>query len=328
MASKTLSLASLALGGAQSQDPLMMRIIRRTTLDQFTGILPAKSVPGITNTYRRTSHTPIVKILNVGGTICEGAACNSKKTDEVGRLIGQPSLDVKVITGHDVVDAWSDQLMQYIPRLQDQFATYLINGTGATDGEVTGLKKLVDVFGTNQRYKPGTTTANVPIQLFHLDVLLDRIRGSANQRAILVDPDIYNDIKVLGMAAGGNTWSQVMVPYAMQDESGAVIRAERPVQAYDGVPIYKSPWLGTDTTNGATNAHRVIALSLEEGTGVELFYPESVAGYSRSAMGMTIDPPVSKPEQDEMYMRLRWLIGLSAYSTQAIAQIVNIKKTN
>lgn len=321
MGSSTMSIAVSKLGGAVQVDPLALDVIRKTIIDQFTSQLPIKSVPGIHNIYRRRGTTPTILVHDVGSIITEGYATATKVTDEVGVLLAQISLDRKVELGHNLKDAWEDQLDAYIPELRDKLSNQIINGTGATDGNFSGLKKLADTFGSAQKFTNSTTTSGVAIQFHHLDRIANLTRGS--RKCFVMNKNIALDLKVLGLALGGNMWSQTMVPYAAINEGGFWEIENRPVQAYNGIPIFVDDSCTTETTNGKSGKYRVYCVSLDESTGVSLFYPAKVP-----SMGMEIAPIQRKESYTESFLRLSWHIGLSAKSSQALAQGTNFKFTN
>lgn len=321
MGTSTMTIAAMKAGGAAQVDPLALNVIRRTIIDQFTSQLPVKSVPGIHNIYRRRGTTPTIYIHDVGSVITEGQVTATKVTDEVGTLLAQISLDRKVELGHSLRDAWEEQLEAYIPELRDKFSNQLINGSGATDGNIYGIKKLVDGFGSGQKFTASTTTSGVAIQFHHLDRIANLARGS--QKCFVMNKNLALDLKVLGLALGGNTWSSVMVPYTVINESGFMEVEQRPVPAYNGIPIYEDDSATTETTNGKSGKYRVYCVSMDPATGVELFYPAKLP-----TLGMEISPVQRKESYTESFMRLSWHIGLSARSSQSVSQGTNFKFTN
>ena len=324
MASVTMTLAQLALTGAKNLNPLALEVMRRTTIDQFTSQLPAKSVPGVSNIYRRRGSETILNITTravaTAGAITEGYASANIVTDNCGRIIGQASMDTLIEKAHDLTDPWREQVNAFVPALQDKMANELINGAG-TAGGPSGLKKLINAIGSTQQYTPNTTTSGVAAQFYHLDKLALRVRGA--RKAYVMNPNLALDLKVLGLALGGNVWREVMVPYAMVGPGGAVVIQDRPVQGYNGIPIFETEWMTSETTCGKSGKYRIFCVSLDDTTGVELFYPSAAP-----AIGLEVHPLQMKENYPEKFMRFEWTAGLSAKHAQSVAQCMNLKLTN
>lgn len=323
MGSTTMTLAQLALTGAQNLNPLALEVMRRTTLDQFTGELPAKPISGVNNVFRRRGSETILQVNNrdigTSSAITEGYATANIVTDTCGRVIGQPSMDTIVEAAHNLVNPWVDQVNAYIPVLQDKIANNIINGSGS-GGQMSGLKKIANAIGSTQQYTPNTTTTGNNIQFVHLDKLALRVRGA--RKAFIMNPNLAIDLKQLGTALGGVTWGSVMVPYASVNADGYIEIQQRPVQAFNGIPIFESEWMTTETTCGKSGKYRVFCISLDEGTGVELFYPNTLP-----ALGLQVYQPEVKESYPEKFMRFEWIAGISARGPQSIAQGFNFKLT-
>lgn len=325
MASTTMSLASLLASGMQDRNPMALEVLRRITFDQFTSQMPTKGINGVHNIYRRRGTTPLVKVHDVGGAVCEGTATSTVITDQVGRILAQPSIDRKVYTGANLIDAWIDQIQAFVPQIREKAADRIINGTGATDGDVIGLKKLASNFGSNQLFRSSTTTSGVAIKFHHLDRISNLVLGS--NKFFLMHPNTALDLKVLGLALGGNTWGQTMIPYAVADGNGVIGLMNKPVASYNGIPIFESNWMTTETTNGGSGKYRVLCGSFDDSDGVSMFYPQSDID-GPTTLGMQILPAQQKESQDEKFVRIVWQFGISAKSTQSLAQGVNFKFTN
>lgn len=323
MASTTMTLAQLSVTGSQNLNPLALDVMRKVTLDQFTGELPAKAISGVNNTFRRRGQETILNVGNravgVSTAITEGYATATIVTNTAGRVIGQASMDTLIEAAHNNVNPWVEQTEAYIPVLQDRIATNIINGTGS-NGQMSGLKVLCNAIGATQQYTPNTTSSGNNVSFVHLDKLALRVRGA--RKAFIMNPNLAIDFKQLGTALGGVTWGSVMVPYAVVNAAGYVEIQNRPVQSFNGIPIFESEWMTTETTCGGAKKYRIFCISLDEGTGVELFYPDSLP-----AIGLQMYPPQVKENYPERYMRFEWLAGISCRGPQSIAQGFNFKLT-
>lgn len=328
MGSMTATLAEVLAYGGRNANPISLDIIRETIYQDtflWSSLFPTKGVNGIINSYRRESTRPLVKTHNVGGTICESYATFQPVSDQLGRAIVQIPVDLKVLTSNTQTDFWGDQFLAASYEFSDYMQNNIINGTGATDGEVVGLKKLVTDFGNRQKFVPSTSTGGASVQLLDLDRLAALVRYP--NKFFLTHPNIAIDIKALGMTHGGNSWRDYAVRYAIPDTNGYVTFDNRPVQAYNGIPIFESEWLGTETTYGGPGKYRILCGSFAPGKGLEFFYPQSFGGRP-ATMGFQIEPRHSKEEYDEDFIRARWSFGISCYSSRSLAQAVNYKFTN
>lgn len=326
--SLTASLAEVLAYGGRNANPISLGIIKETIYQDtflWSSLFPTKGIDGIINSYRRESTRPKVKTHNVGGTICESYATFHPVNDQIGRAIVQIPVDLKVLTSNNQTDFWGDQFLAASYEFSDYMQNNIINGTGDTDGEVIGLKKLVTGFGAGQKFVPSASTTGAAVQLLDLDRLASLVRYP--RKFFLTHPNIAIDIKALGMAQGGNSWKDIMVKYAAPGTEGYVTFDERPVQAYNGIPIFESEWLGTETTYGGSAKYRILCGSFAPGKGLEFIYPNSFGGRPAS-LGFQIDPRHTKENHDEDFIRARWSFGISCYSTRSLAQAVNYKFTN
>jgi hypothetical protein len=324
MATLTMTLAQLSLTGAKNLNPASVDVMRKSTIDQFTGQLPVRAVLGVSNTYRRRGSETILNVnkraVGTASAITEGYATANVVTDNCGRVIAQASMDTLIEKAHDLTNPWREQVDAYIPVLQDKIANEVINGTG-TDGGFKGFKGLCNAIGSSQQYTPNTTTSGAEVKFVYLDKLALRVRGA--RKAYIMNPNIALDLKQLGVALGGNIWSQIMVPYGVPGPGGVIQIQDRPVQAFNGIPIYETEWMTTETTCGKSGKYRIFCVSMDDTTGVELFYPSSVP-----AIGMEVHPLQMKEGFPEKFMRFEWTAGLSTRHAQCIAQCFNIKLTN
>jgi len=324
MGTMTMTLAQLSVTGSKNLNPLSVDVMRKTSIDQVTGQLQVRAVPGVSNSYRRRGSATIMNInlraVGVAGDITEGYATANVVTDNCGRVIGQASMDTMIEKAHDLTNPWREQIDAYIPELQDKFANEVINGTGASGG-FKGLKALCNAIGATQQYTPSTTTSGLDVKFVHLDKLALRVRGT--KKAFLMNPNLAIDFKQLGVSLGGNVWSSIMVPYGVVGPNGVMTIQERPVQAFNGIPIYETEWMTTETTCGKSGKYRIICISMDESTGVELFYPSS-----SPAIGLEVYPLQLKERNPEKFMRFEWIAGLSTRHAQCIAQGFNFKITN
>lgn len=324
----TMTLAETVNSGGANQNPMALAIIRETIyLETFlwASMLPSKAVNGISNTYRREVTRPLVKTHNVGGAISEGYATYNVITDTAGRAIAQIPMDMKVQTAYNLTNVWSDQLQSARYEFGDKLSNDIINGAGATDGAIHGLKTLCDDFGAGQKFVASTTCSGGAIELLDLDKIANKVRYP--NKFFLTHPNLYLDIKALGMAMGGNSWREVMVPYAVATGNGYVTINERPVMSYNGIPIFESEWMTSESTYGKTGKYRIICASLAPGRGLEFFYPGSIGGRP-STLGFQMEEKKMKEDYDEEFVRMRWMYGLSCYSSKSIAQGVNYKFVN
>lgn len=324
MATMTMTLAQLSLTGAHNLNPLSLEVMRKTSIDQFTSQLQVRAVPGVSNTYRRRGSETILNVhlrgVATSTAITEGYATANIVTDNCGRVMGQASMDTLIEKAHDLVNPWREQIDAYIPVLQDKIANEIINGTGSGGG-FKGLKALANAIGSTQQYVPNTTTSGVDVKFYHLDKLAMKVRGA--NKAFIMNPNIALDLKQLGIALGGNFWSQIMVPYGITGPGGVIEIQKRPVQAFNGIPIYETEWATSETTCGYKGKYRIYCISMDDTTGVELFYPRAAP-----AIGLEVHPLQMKQDFPEKFLRFEWTAGLSTRHAQCIAQCSNLKITN
>lgn len=312
--------------GSVNLNPLDMAIAQEfITTDQFTQLLPARPVSGIQNRYRRETVRPNVAPHHIDGTVCESVGKFTTVTDEVGRIMAQPKLDVKVARMANLADAFREQLSSVRWELVDKWGYYLINGNGQTspssdDGEIKGLKVLADALPATQRYTPGTTTSGVALQFIHLDKLRKLLQYRPD--FYLMTEDHLIDLKALFINLGGVAMPEVMRPFTVFEGDRIVIQ-NRPVPAYGGIPIFTSNHIQVESTNGATGKYRIYAGSFEEGKGLEVFYDQR-----NGAMGLEVEGIQMKEKKDDKFVRVRHMMGLSLRSTLSLACLVNMKITN
>lgn len=321
MGSQTMTIAAMQAGGGMNRNPMEWSVIRKTIFDQVFAHIPAKGIDGTQVQWRRRGTTPSpVRAHNVGSVICEGTATSTLATADCGRILAQPSLDLYVAATSNLADPWIEQFEAFGPEVRDKIRNQVINGNGSFPN-MNGLKTILAGSAYSaQHYRASTTTGGVQLQLHHLDKILKLVRG--DKRFLLVDEDIYIDLKVLAIAAGGTTWHDMTMEFA--GANGQV--EKRTIWTYDGVPVFRSSELGTETTNGGSGKHRIIAGSFDE-DGIEMFYPKIVGGRP-TVMGLQIEPPARKQDYHEKYFTIAWYLGLRAKSFQCLADGINFKKTN
>lgn len=310
--------AQAAASGGKNLNPLSRKVIKQfLEHDQFTQIVPTTAVPGTENKYVRETQRPLVKVHNIDGTICAGVAKQEIITDEVGRLIAQPEIDRKVELSQDIRKVWTDQIEATGWEIADKWANQLINGTGATDGDITGLKALIDAIGSDAKYVCASTCdSGAEISFAYLDELLRIPKYGVD--FIMMHSKIKNNLLVDFRSLGGNSMDHVKVPQATFGPGGMQIK-ERDVLAYNGIPIFENDYLGTETTEGGSGKYRVIAGSLSPMFGLHTFYPAA------TDMGFQFEPIMTKQSKHERYLTTAHYMGLSLKSEKAIAQLINIR---
>src|SRR5574343_308100 len=106
MGTMTMTLAQLSVTGSKNLNPLSLDVMRKTSIDQFTGQLPVRAVPEASNSYRRRGSAAIMNInlraVGVAGDITEGYATANVITDNCGRVIGQAAMDTMIEKAHDL----------------------------------------------------------------------------------------------------------------------------------------------------------------------------------------------------------------------------------
>lgn len=320
-----MSLAEMVTGGAHNRNPIEMTIAQEfITTDQFTALLPARPVVGNVNRYRRETQRVLTKPHHIDGTICEGVAKFTTVQDEVGRIIAQPALDWKVANHGTLADTWMEQFQSARWEIQEKWGYYLINGNGQTtsnDGEIKGLKVLADALSSDQLYNPSASTPGHAIQLVDLDILRERVKYPVD--FYLTHPRILIDIKVHQLNMGGNTVEHVMMPFAYFGRGGQLVIQNRPVPAYNGIPIYVSEHILPETTYDVGSKYRVYAGSFTEGKGLEVFFDPT-----KTTFGITMEKMDTDRTKDEYFVRIRHSMGLSLRSSVALAHMDNLKITN
>jgi len=317
-----MTLAEALASGAQSRNPLSLALAQETiTIDQFSNILPIRAVTGTRNVYRREERRPNVAALNVGGTTTKSSGLGKKYEDEVGRFISEPTLDMKVATANDLVNAFTEQMGLMAWELAEQRSDMIVNGdpTPTQDGTFKGLKVLSDGLPASQKVTPSTASPGVEISTTYLDLLKNKIRYSV--AGFLMHPNMLIDLKENMLDSGGVTPEMIQRQFAVFMGGNLVIQ-NRPVPSYDNIPIFTSEFVEKETTYTQGNKYRVYAFSFMEGAGLELFYP---AGTN---LGVQIEAPQMIEDKDEKFIRVRQLIGLTLRSTLSLAYLSNLKITN
>jgi len=319
-----VTLANLATWGAKNANPVDLTLAQETiVIDQFTQQIPVSFVNGTENRYRReVTRVPVVP-HHVGGTVCEGVGSFTPVTDQVGRLLAQIPLDKKIQAASNNVSQIRDQLQSTAWELAEKLGYYMINGNGGTtssDGEIKGLKILSDALPATQWYLPATSAAGVALQLIHLDKIRKLVKYPID--FYLMHSDLYIDYKDLAMAMGGNALGEVQRPFA-SFAGGSVVIQDRGVPAYDGIPIYTSDHIQTESCYGNPLKHRIYAGSFQQSKGLEMFFDPS-----NTTMGIQVDPVHTKEGSDEDFWRVRDMKGLSLRSTLSLSYGSNFKITN
>ncbi len=327
MASLTKTLAEATAQGDISRDTIGITMIEKALkYDSFLGSLPTKGVDGTVNGPYRIQDTSItVTRHNVGDTITESYVTNDEGVDKAGTFMSQIPMDVKVQTSHNTIDEWVDQLTANAWEFKEKLNDAFINGTAdAGDARFNGLKALATGAGTDQLI---TTTAAGGTDLTFPMFMKLRNKVKYGVDFYLMHPNTAIDFYALSLSLGGNRWSDIQVPFAEIGLNGQLTMQNRSVKAFDGVPIYESEYMTTETLHGEPEKYRIIAGSYAQDRGITTFYPKETARRT-STMGFSMDPIQTKEVHDEDFIRSRWYIGMSLYSPLAIAQITNLKFTN
>jgi len=329
--SSTISLAQLTASGFKNLNPRAVDVIRQIlTKDAFTAQIPAFGVSGIHNIYVRESTATTSYLQDIADAITETKAVDVKVTNEVGRIVTQVSLDRKVAIGHNNRNAWGRQIEAASWSMTQKWQNQVACGTGASEGNITGLEALADGAGATQKYTADTTTSGVALALVHLDKIKALCKYPVDY--FVMNEALLIDFKVLCQAAGGIQTVELQNPFGSFNSMGITASYEEiptvRVPAWDGVPLFVNNYLTTETTNGGASKYRIIAGSFAPGKGLEYFYPEIDDKGNRTALGVMIDPIHDKEGFDERFVRIVHMAGLSLHSTKAIAQGVNYKITN
>jgi hypothetical protein len=322
--SATMTLAQLLAGGAQGTNPLTHIFAREfVTRDQFTGLIPAHSVPGTKNIFRRELSRPTAGIYDVDQSISQTAGKTVKVTEEVGRIYCVPQLDNKVTLGHDLRPAFMEQLKLASWQLSDVAAENLARGaeqTTSSDGNIKGLKAIVDAsaFPATQEYDRNASTAGGYLRLIDLDILKAKVRYRPD--FYVMPTRIAIDYKALVQALGGGI-EQVEMPFAKFGSAGYEIDT-RLVASYDGVPIFVNDNITAETYCTGGDKYRVYCGTFEPDKGLELFYPEG------TDVGMTIGALTASETKLVKFIQMEMFFNLSLRSYGGLAVLRNLRSQN
>lgn len=178
-----------------------------------------------------------------------------------------------------------------------------VNVTGVTnDGEFSGLIKLIGSDAAFAAQK--LDKANAALTLDMLDELIFAVT-SGDAEFIMANGLAVRKILSLLRAAGGVT---------MTEQNGIQ------VPAWNGVPIYRNDYIGTDFVGGtAGNQTHVIAGTFDDGSRTK-----GLAGVTPADGGVSMTPLGESQTADVTKFRVKMYATAAVHSTKAIAGLWNV----
>lgn len=193
----------------------------------------------------------------------------------------------------------------------------------SSTNEPDGVKKLV----STDQVRSSSGNDGDALDFAILDELIDSVKVRDNL-AFVMNGALRRKFKALARAMGGTRADQIMIPSF--GKTGASV--ERPMLAYEGVPILKNDNIASDESKGSSSTlSSVYLVNLSEDTGV---YAGAFGGasqnldldpFSRVVLGVQILPVGQLEGKNAQRWRMVWYGGFAVGSDLSVARASEIK---
>ena len=308
MASLTMAQAALL-----TQDQLIQGVAKHIlTVDLFANTLPFVATNAKSLVINRELTESGSAFVDINGSTNATGATVTQDVYPLGRIVGDVEVDdFEQVAMSSINDQMGLQTELKSKAVGRKWKDAIITGTG-TFPQFSGISNLVDA---SQIVEASSTTSDGSLTLALLDQLLDQVTAKDGEvDFLLMNATMRRKFRALVRAQG---FSNEEVELGFLDPITGD-RGTQKVHAYDGIPIFRNDFIGTETVNGGSGKHRIYAGVYGEGEGLVGLSP------SDTDPGIRISVPFLSETKDATLRRVKMYTGLGRYSKRALAKLSNL----
>lgn len=310
-----------------NQDPISKGLgLSFSNQDFLTRSIPVRRIAGKAVIHDRQVENPntLVSALDIGGTPIATPGTVTQVTHKIGRLYAEVEIDeFEIETSGETNDVLGVQVDTKLRGLHNLWSTQVITGSG-TWPNMTGLQNLVD---SGQLYELSTTTTGSAISFAILDEILNLVdmpgsldnieAGEFEGMPFLAVPKAFRpSINALYRALGAAGPETIMAGFT-NPATGQI--EPRNVPAYNGVPLYYTAALSTETTYAGSGKYRVYGGVMGGEQGLTGIIPQSGRFLKRGDLA-------HKAGSANQVMPVSLMTGLTLKSPKLLAVGANLVK--